>query len=296
MAKQGIGAIVLLGANPPGDLKARLQRAVDLAPDKALPPLFGSDEEGGTLQRLAPLLGALPSARTMATWPASKIEATARDYATKMRELGVPIVLAPVADLAVPGSFISVNGRSFGPDPDKVAEAVIAWSKGVESAGAIPVLKHWPGHGHAVDSHKAAASVPDYESLKKADLIPFEKAMKAGVPVVMLGHLTSAGLTEPGVPASQSPKAIAELRAAVGPDVVIVTDSLIMAAASSARGLSPEKAAVTALAAGADWAMSCVEDMTGTLDAVTKAIDSGKLDRANLERSAERILALRERL
>ena len=286
MARAGVSGITLLGSSPPLDLRSRLSRVHRAAPHAVT---IASDEEGGTVQRLAPLLGRLPSAATMGRWPRPRLERTAAAYARKMSDLGVDMSLAPVADLDAPGGYISSLGRAFSSEPRAVGRDVTTWSRATESAGVVPVVKHWPGHGKAGDTHQRAARVPRLSVLEKRDMVPFRMAMDAGAPVVMVGHLQARGLTKRGVPASQSGRALRLLRDQAGPDTVIVTDSLSMAASSSARGLSEPQAAVSALRAGADWAMVCTGQMPRIVKAVTRALRQGVLQRADLEMSATRI-------
>jgi beta-glucosidase-like glycosyl hydrolase len=76
---------------------------------------------------------------------------------------------------------------------------------------------------------------------------------------------------------------------------VILTDSLAMAAASSSLGISPVRATVRALRAGADWAMACDATPLRAVAAVRRALDDGRLPRAQANRSARRVLALKAR-
>ena len=220
-------------------------------------PFVASDEEGGTVQRLREVIYPLPSARTMGGWSPARVRRTAHDYAVRMRRLGVRMDLAPVADLSVRGEYIASLGRAFAADPDLVTARARAWRLGMRDAGVVTVLKHWPGHGSATNSHTGPARVAPLVDLERADLLPFESELADGAPVVMVGHLLSAGLTRDGVPTSESPHALHYLRRSAGPDAVILTDSLSMAAASASLGISPVRATVRALKAGADWAMAC---------------------------------------
>jgi beta-N-acetylhexosaminidase len=111
----------------------------------------------------------------------------------------------------------------------------------------------------------------------------------------MVGHLLSRGLTTDGVPTSESPRALRYLRQSAGPDTVLLTDSLAMAAASSSLGISPVRATVRALRAGADWAMTCDARPLRAVAAVRRALDSGSLSREQADASARRILALKAR-
>lgn len=291
-AKAGIGGITLLGDATSSDLRSRLAAARSSAPS-GIPPMLSSDEEGGGVQQLRQLLGTLPSAKEMGTWSPSRIEAAAAQYGTGMSKLGLAMDFGPVADLDVPGAFISTERRSFSADPATVSAASAAWSAGLAASGIIPVIKHWPGHGSAVNTHSKAAKVGTLEELEAADMGPFDLAFASGAPAVMVGHLSSKGLTEPRIPASLSPQALAYLRAKAGPDTVILTDSLSMGASSTALRIDPAQAAVRALQAGADWALVCSWDPQKVAGAITRAIKDGTLPRDQAEASARRILALK---
>ena len=229
----------------------------------------------------------------MGSWSAEKIVATARAYGTRMRRLGVVMDFAPVADLDVAGRYIHHYRRAFSGSPKHVSDDVVAWIDGMRQAGVMSAVKHWPGHGSAADTHGRAARVPPFAELKKRDLVPFEAVFKFGVQAVMVGHLKSKGLTAAGLPASESPKALHYLRSRIGSDTVIITDSLSMAAASSALHISPATAAARALAAGADWALVCSGSPKHTISVVGEAIDEGRIPRSQAVASVRRILRLK---
>lgn len=294
-AAAGVGGIVLLGRPRDGAALTAALAGVRAAAPYGIAPLLASDEEGGRVQRLRDVLGRLPTAAEMGGWPDERIEQTAFDYGTGMRALGYAMALAPVADLDVPGSYISGLRRAFSADPARVAAAASAWARGLNRAGVAAAVKHWPGHGSAGDSHTVAPDVPPLEVLQGRDLLPFDAVLRTGTGVVMVGHLRSAGLTEPGLPATLSPNALRVLRERAGPRTVLLTDSLSMGASSSAVGLLPAQAVVRALQAGADLAMSCV-DAPAAVDAVRGALDTGALPRAAAVTSARRVLALKQRL
>ncbi len=293
-ARAGIGGITLLGQRPPADLRQRLA-GVRRASTTPVLPFIASDEEGGTVQRLQRVIYRLPSARTMGTWSPGRVRRTATAYALRMRRLGVRMDLAPVVDLAVPGHYIDELGRSFGADPDLVARQARAWRSGMQDGGVVTVLKHWPGHGGASNSHTGPARTAPLTQLETADLVPFDRELADGAPVVMVGHLLSRGLTRGGVPTSLSPRALRYLRRAAGPATVILTDSLSMAAASSSLGITPARAAVRSLRAGADWAMACDASPLRAVAAIRRALDDGSLPRAQAEASVRRILVLKAR-
>lgn len=294
-AQAGVGGIVVMGRPTDAAALTGGLAGVRAAGPHGIAPLIASDEEGGRVQRLKALLGPLPSAAEMGSWPDARIEQTAHDYGAGMRQLGVQLALSPVADLAAPGGYPAATQRAFSADPARVAGAAVAWSRGLERAGVLSAVKHWPGHGSATDSHDAAPAAPPLTALQGSDLVPFDAVLGSGASVVMVGHLRSDGLTEPGVPATLSPNAMRVLRERAGPATVILTDSVSMAASSSALGLSPAQAAVRALQAGADWAMSCVDPMSA-VDAVQAGLDAGALPREAAVASVRRILGAKHRL
>jgi beta-N-acetylhexosaminidase len=290
-AAKGVGGVVLFGPSSP-DLARTLTRARAAAP-RGNAPLIASDEEGGQVQRLTSLIYPLASAETMGRWSPARITETARRYALRMRALGVSVALAPDADIAVPGYFISATHRSFSKNPRQVGVAVNAWNDGLRAAGVLGVMKHWPGHGQASDTHKRGSSVPPWSVLQDRDLIPFKAAFAHHAGAVMVGHLRVPGLTEGSLPASESPAAMRALRAQAGAAAFIVTDDLSMAAASTTLGITAAQAAVRSLVAGADVAMVCFAPVDAVISAVAHAINDGQLPRARAVASARRVLRIK---
>lgn len=290
-AERGVAGVVLFGPASP-NLARTLGRARAVAP-AGNPALIASDEEGGQVQRLSSLIYALPSAETMGRWKPARITATAREYALRMKALGVTVALGPVADVAVPGYFIADAQRSFSRDPQQVGVDVNAWNKGLSAAGVLGVVKHWPGHGQASDTHTGGSSVPPWSVLQRRDLLPFRAAFARHAGAVMVGHLRVPGLTEGSWPTSESPTALRALRAQAGADALIITDDLSMAAASSAVGLTPVQAAVRSLKAGSDVAMVCWAPVDDVISAVARAINDGRIPRSQAVDSARRVLRVK---
>ena len=293
-ATNGLGGVVLFGPSSP-NLAETLDKARAAAP-RGNPLLIASDEEGGQVQRLSSLIYPLPSAEAMGGWSPAKITATARDYALRMRALGVTVALGPDTDIAVPGYFIAAAHRSFSVDPRQVGVDVNAWNDGLDAAGVLGVIKHWPGHGQASDTHKGGSIVPPWSVLLRRDLIPFKAAFAHHVDAVMIGHLRVPGLTEGLMPASESPTALRTLRAQAGAGVLIVTDDLSTAAATTTVGISPAQAAVRSLVAGTDVAIVCWAPVDGVTSAVTQAINDGRLPRNQAVASARRVLRTKMRV
>lgn len=288
--RAGLGGIVLLGT-PPADLGARLQR---VRRSHALPPSVMSDEEGGFVQRLKSVIYPFASAESMGrNLTIAQTSARSAHYAARMRALGVDVSLAPVADLAIPGYYIERTDRGFSADPARAAAYVEAWQHGMRTVHVTPVVKHWPGHGQASDTHGGAATTPPFATLQQRDLIPFNRAITVGVSVFMVGHLNVPGLTEPRTPASLSPNALRYLRSRIGQSRLIVTDSLSMGAVTTALGLSQADASVRALRAGADVAMVSTNDPMAVVSRIQRALDTGEYARSAAIISARRLLQVK---
>jgi beta-N-acetylhexosaminidase len=293
-ARMGVGGIVILGGGARSSIGSDLAAVLKAAPH-GVQPFIASDEEGGQVQRLRDVVYPLPSARVQGGWSASKTRATAKDYGARLRKLHVSVVFGPVADLDVPGRYMSSLDRCFSSKPKVVGTHVVAWVTGLRASRVLSTVKHWPGHGWATDTHSGAARVPSLSVLRREDMVPFEQAFDVNVPLVMVGHLRSKGLTGDETPASLSRQALTYLRGRTGDSTVIITDSLSMAAATKALGIKLPAAAVQALKAGADLALFATGDPGPVIDAVTAAIKSGRIPRAEAEAKVLRVLELKRK-
>ncbi|MGI9124277.1 MAG: glycoside hydrolase family 3 N-terminal domain-containing protein, partial [Mycobacterium sp.] len=86
-----------------------------------LPLAVSVDEEGGRVSRLASMIGASPSARTLAaTQTPDKVYQLALARGRQMRGLGITIDFAPVVDVSDQGANTVIGDRSFSSDPATV--------------------------------------------------------------------------------------------------------------------------------------------------------------------------------
>jgi beta-N-acetylhexosaminidase len=153
----------------------------------------------------------------------------------------------------------------------------------------VAVIKHFPGLGHAnADTDLEPALDPSLAQLRTDDLIPFQRAIAAGAPVVMVSHAEVPGLSG-STPASLSPATYQLLRG-LGFRGVAMTDSL-QAGAISGAGYSQPAAALAALTAGADMAMIDASTWSATVSALTAALSTGRLSLTNVNASVRRVLA-----
>ncbi len=295
----GVGGVILLGSSAPANRRALLRRLLAAAP-AGTRPLVMADEEGGSVQRLANLAGSIPSARQMgATMSPPAIEALATGLGRRLLAAGVDVDLAPVLDLdggPGPSSTDADGTRSFSPREPTAAADGLAFAAGLERAGVLPVVKHFPGLGGATgNTDLEPAATPPLYTLEHAGLLPFEAAIRAGVPAVMVSNATVPGLTT--VPASISHAAIdGLLRGRLGFRGLVVTDSL-SARSLSDIGRSVPSASVSAIASGADLVLfASSADATGPTTAAivkaeTTAVGQRVLSRSTLLAAATEVLA-----
>ncbi len=259
-----------------------------------LPLAVSVDEEGGRVSRLAGLIGSQPSPRVLAqTMTPDEVRGIAFQRGQAMRGLGVTIDFAPVVDVTTESDDEVIGDRSFGSDPAQVVEFAGAYAQGLRDAGVLPVLKHFPGHGHASgDSHEGGVVTPPLDELKANDLIPYQTLTTQAPVAVMVGHMQVPGLTG-NDPASLSPAAYGLLRSGGygGPGfggLVYSDDLSSMGAINQRYGVAD--AVLKALQAGADVALWVTTDeVPAVLDRLEKALAAGELSQGRVDESVLKV-------
>lgn len=294
----GVGGVILFGSKAPTDLGAQLKALTGQALG-GIAPMVMTDEEGGAVQRMANLVGSMPSARTMAaTMTASEVRQLARRVGTRMREAGVTVDLAPVLDLdngVGPNATDPDGTRSFSLSSAITTHYGLAFARGLLDAGVVPVVKHFPGLGQATaNTDVAPAWTQPWSVLQQHGLLPFTAAVGAGMPAVMTTNARVPGLAP--LPASLSWRAThGVLRLRLAFHGLVITDSL-SAVAIQAAGFHIPAATVRALVVGADMVLfgataDQVADVTNRIvRAVVNAVDSGTLTRTRLRGAVVHVL------
>jgi beta-N-acetylhexosaminidase len=252
---------------------------------RPIPLAVSVDEEGGRVQRLKSLIGPQLSPRDLvaAGKTPEQVREIAKERGLAMKKLGITIDFAPVVDTTAAGADTVIGDRSFSNDPQKVVTYAGAYADGLRDAGLLPVLKHFPGHGHASgDSHKTGVVTPPLSQLKTHDLIPYITLTQQQPIGVMIGHMQVPELTQ-GEQASLSPAAYDLLRkGGYGDGAKPFTGPIFTDDLSSMRAISDDydvpTAVLMALKAGADTALwITTTQVPAVLDRLTKAVDSGEL-------------------
>ncbi|MHA0285036.1 glycoside hydrolase family 3 N-terminal domain-containing protein [Mycobacterium sp. C3-094] len=263
-----------------------------------LPLAVSVDEEGGRVSRLASVIGRQPSPRELAaTDTPEQVYQIALDRGRKMRGLGFTIDFAPVVDVTDAPDDTVIGDRSFGADPATVTDYAGAYARGLRDAGLLPVLKHFPGHGHGSgDSHAGSVVTPPLADLQTNDLVPYRTLTTQGPVGVMVGHMEVPGLTG-SEPASLSPAAYALLRSGDygGPPFggVVFTDDLSSMKAISDR-FGVADAVLRSLQAGADVALwITTTEVPAVLDRLEKAVAAGELSSSAVDASVTKLAAMK---
>ena len=271
----------------------------DIANMGPLPLAVSVDEEGGRVSRLSSLIGPAPSARTLAqTQSPDEVYQLALTRGRQMRGLGITIDFAPVVDVSDQAANTVIGDRSFSNDPATVTAYAGAFARGLRDAGVLPVLKHFPGHGHGSgDSHTAGVvTTPPLDQLMDSDLVPYRTLVGQAPVAVMLGHLEVPGLTGP-TPASLSAAAVNLLRSGgyggPGFNGPVFTDDLSSMAAINSRYGVPE-AVLRALQAGSDVALWITTDeVPAVLDRLESAVSAGELAMDAVDSSVLRMVGVK---
>src|ERR1700687_5752516 len=262
-----------------------------------LPLLIGADFERGTAMRLDEGTS-FPTAMALAAGGSPKdAYAMGKITALEARAVGIHWIYAPDADVNNnPGNPI-INTRSFGEDPQRVAQFVSEFVRGVQENGGLATAKHFPGHGDtAADSHIDLPVIrADRARLDQLELVPFRAAIAMQVESIMTGHLNVPALEpHPITQATLSHSILTDLlRKELGYQGLIVTDAMDMGGITVRY--APGEAAVRAVVAGAD-ALLIPPVPDAAFEALQAAMKSGRISKERLDASVRRILQAKARL
>jgi beta-N-acetylhexosaminidase len=283
---------VLLRSQPyvAAELLNRLQRS------SKLPLMVAADFERGVSMRLNGVT-VFPHAMAFgATGKTENAEIFGRISALEARAVGVQWNFFPDADVNSNPANPIINTRSFGGDPNRVGDFVVAYIRGAHEGGLLTTAKHFPGHGDtASDSHLGLAQVTgDRARLDAIELLPFKRAIEAGVDAVMVAHVTVPALDSEPKQVATTSKAIVDgvLKEEMGFKGVVVTDALDMAGLTRLYAKNVGRAAVESFKAGND-VLIIPADLDASYRAMLQAVESGEIGRDRLDQSVRKILELK---
>jgi beta-N-acetylhexosaminidase len=295
------------GPLQPTTLAGMRQLVSDLKSHADTPLLLATDEEGGLVDRLSFYYGPTPAPQQLAaTGDPHQAYAQAQTDAQRMRQLGLNVDFAPLADVYQGGGID--QSRTFGTTPDQVTTYAGAFLDGLQQHGIAGTLKHWPGLG-------ASTGNPDYTlptvnhsqaQLNAIDFASFRALLSHQPDLIMVTHVIVRAY-DAQAPASLSPVLVQqELRGQLGYQGVVVTDAM------DAQGLIQfmrqqgysdptqgiAEACVRAFLAGDDLIEAPIEQdrLAAVVAAMTQAVQSGRIAPSQLHEALHRIIRLKVRL
>ncbi|MEM1277764.1 MAG: glycoside hydrolase family 3 N-terminal domain-containing protein [Pseudomonadota bacterium] len=175
-----------------------------------------------------------------------------RIIAMELRYAGIDVNCVPLVDVPQRNAHPVIGNRALGWKPMEVAIRAREVAAGTIEGGCLPVIKHLPGHGRALnDTHEDMTRVSaSLDELRKVDFPPFLALRDAAMG--MTAHVIFEAI-DPEACATHSPDVIALIRGELGFEGLLMTDDLSMKALKLPMGLSARKA----LAAGCDVILHC---------------------------------------
>lgn len=299
------GGIIIFGRNvaAPEQLRSVLDGARALLP---IEPLLSVDQEGGLVDRLRKIFTPMPSARTIRQHgDLAGARTLGRVTGEVLRLLGFNMNFAPVMSIMTDDRDLLSNGlysRSFGRSPGEVLGYTMVYLRGLQGAGCLSCLKHFPGIGAGeVDSHEEMPVVNlSHEDLLAQDLAPYIELFQrqddrvravmvshGGFPKIDIQQGVAGGRMEP---ASLSYSITTQLlRDELGYKHLVVTDDLEMGAI--AKHYEIEGAARRAFQAGQDMLLICSRPdlVRRGYEALLQAVRDGEISEKRLHDSLRRI-------
>ncbi|HRG47532.1 MAG TPA: glycoside hydrolase family 3 protein [Leptospiraceae bacterium] len=249
------GGVILFGVNVGKKKEIRaLTKGLQLEMKNLnSPPLFISiDQEGGRVVRVEKGVTSFPGALAIGQTKNPSYAFNAGLITSyELNKLGINLLLAPVLDVNNNPENPVINTRSFGMTLD-AGDLAISYERGARLGGAIPVIKHFPGHGDTnVDSHLGLPVIEKTEAeLLDFELVPFQKSIQEGAKAVMSAHIIYPNLDKK-YPSTLSKKILTDiLRKKLGFEGMVMTDAMEMHAIS--KNFQNEKTGSLAIMAGAD--------------------------------------------
>lgn len=299
--ENGIGGVVLFGRNckSPDQIHALCSEIQALRHHQAeKTPLFISvDMEGGRVARLKSPFTQWPPLKLLGDLDSPTMAFNmAHAMGAELKAAGINLDFAPCADVFTNPKNTVIGDRSASTDPEQVAKIISALIRGYIKAEIISCVKHFPGHGNTLlDSHEELPiEEVEMARLEATELVPFKKAFKSRVEMVMSAHIRYTKI-DPKWPATLSETILKKLlRDNLRYRGLIITDDLDMKAMT--KNYSKEEIPVRAIEAGADLLLYCNEPESPVIavDSIAKSVAEGRLDGNYIRAQATKIKAFKK--
>ena len=290
------------------DLQASNQKG------SSIPLFVAADQEGGYVSRIGFGTCGIGNMALAATGNKDSAKEMAKIYGEELKALGLNMDFSPVIDVNNNPSNPVIGVRSFSDDPGTVSEFGVAYMEGLNDAGVIATLKHFPGHGDTdTDSHTGFPLIDkSYEELKDFELIPYRTAIDGGAEMIMTAHIQYPQIEKETyvsvstgekvyLPATMSKTILTDiLRDDMGFEGVIVTDALDMRAITDHFAF--EDVLCMTINAGADMLILPIvtntdlfEQTDGVVELTVNLVNEGKISEERINDAVTRILRLKEK-
>jgi beta-N-acetylhexosaminidase len=275
----------------------------------SIEPILSVDQEGGLVDRLRRICTPMPSARVIRQHgDLAAARALGAITGEILRILGFNMNFAPVMEIMTPERDLLSNGlysRSFGRSPGEVLGYSMVYLRGLQGAGILGCLKHFPGIGAGeIDSHDEMPIINlTHDDLISQDLAPYIELFTYRqneddrIRAVMVSHggfprisLQTGRLGGKLEPASLNYDVVTKLlRYEIGFRHLVITDDLEMGAIT--RHCPIDEAAKAAFKAGEDMVLICssVAAARQSYATLLAGFKSGELKIERLRESLKRI-------
>ncbi len=254
LVKKGVAGFIIFG----GELETVREGIKQLQNASTNPLIISSDLEQGLGQQIKG--GTIfPPAMAIASalkgldkeQSAELLRQLYAAFALEAKYAGINTIFAPVLDINTNPANPIIATRAFGEDPETVSFLGCEMIKVLQENGIMSCGKHFPGHGDTgIDSHISLPVVrKEISVLENMELIPFIRAIREGVKMIMLGHLSVPAMDPSGKPATISTEIISYLRSKLDFNGIVISDAVNMGALA---GYDENGASLMALDAGVD--------------------------------------------
>lgn len=301
IVENNISGVVLFARNciepkQISNLCAEIQSLRHSMKDKA--PLFiGIDMEGGRVHRLKPPFTQWPALKKIGDLnaPTVAFHFTQR-MGAELLSVGINLDFAPCIDVYTNPANTVIGDRAVSTDPHQVEKMASALIRGYIKSGVLSCAKHFPGHGHTViDSHEELpVEEADLKRLNEVELVPFRKAVRSRVDMVMTAHILFKNI-DPKWPVTLSEIFLKKmLRDDLKYKGLVITDDLDMKA--MAKHYDKSQIPIRAMQAGADLLLYCNEPESPptAIEGLMEAIAQGQLKKSDFEQTHRKILDVKK--
>lgn len=219
-----------------------------------------------------------------------QIRSTAGKIAEELRDWGINMNLAPVADLAS-SKNADYERRCFSKDSAQVSQAVSSFVKGMGDQALGTTLKYFPGVGNVSGDYtqKILKNTDSLMTLRDKNFAVYAAGIKAGTDCIMVSNVAVPKVTvDDNTPAFLSDVIVTSvLRQELDFEGVIMTSPLNLPVLT--KNYKQDKLAVDAVRAGCDM-LVMPADYRAAYQGLLTAVRDKKIDEKAINTSVRRII------